>query len=137
MDKVKTRFDMMAEDQKAFQVSEARNFLIFKSGTQFLEKVVGVNTASIVVAHNLGYVPANLVYVTLDETDFVSLYGKGNYIRVPYNDLFALDLFITATATVDTNNITFSISMYSASGGSSLPNTKAYFKYYIFREKAN
>lgn len=103
-----------------------QNLRTLKSAKIVINKPSGVNSSTITVAHNLGFIPSVIAYGSTDNVTFQ---------RLPINTDIAATYLVNVNMTIDEINIYFTANVVDPSLSLSSPAYTAYVKYFIFREK--
>ena len=129
-----------------FNTAEAKNMIIFKKGGASLVKSPGATTVVHRVQHNLGYVPAYMIWASCRGDDLrqvgdptpLSVYEM--FTTVPTLNLwfnFPSYVYVeTVSAEINSFELVITYSIVDTLGTSTAADRTAKIKYLIFREKA-
>lgn len=108
-------------------------FRIVKTDTVTFSKAANSNSASLTVAHGLGYAPAILAYFTVGS--FIYPFGQ---VGAAITGANSGKITETSGVTVDSTNIYFQVSAPDWAGNGNYTSAETYaVKYYLLQEKAS
>jgi len=124
-----SRYSLVSDDQRAFQVSESKNFLIFDTNTTEVVKAAGAEVGTITIEHALGYEPMINVSYKLPANKY--------YASAPSSFTIGAAYLGTISAKVNKKDLVLTVEIYDPSGFLPNPLVTVFFKYFIFRESAS
>lgn len=119
----KTQESLSGIENRVFLEGTQRNNLVFINKTENLKTLAGDTEESIIVEHNLGYIPAFLTYYRQSGADF--------WFTLPYYTVLPGFFQFGLSARADEDNLTITMTI---SGAGTEPAQDLDIKYIIFRE---